>query len=108
MSNIRAEVISKRYLRKVKIANKYYSIYQADRILDGKIEYDGVVSYPKRRIIIRKGRDFDVSLIHELLHCFIHEIYYKSKKKKYRLLCHDEYFIDNLTLLVNNMKGGKQ
>lgn len=64
----------KEFICDFEIKNKYYRIYNVDKI-KGKKTYVGVTDYDTKEIFIENGDYYNMikTLIHELMHVWLHE-----------------------------------
>lgn len=93
------------------IRGNKYKILICDLIEFNNEKYIGFVDYKDNIIFIDghlKKEDFELTLIHEILHAFLNEILRDKKikdKKIIRRLRSDESFIETASVLIKNCIG---
>ncbi len=95
--------LKEKYFKKIKIGAKFYKIYICRGLKFNNLNYNGFVDYDDKRIYLRRRKDIEQTLIHELTHTFMHELYRvknMKNKKMIKTLRGYERFIEDLRYLI--------
>jgi len=89
-------------INQILIGKDRYKVYICKILKFNNKNYVGFVDYKERSIFLKKeDKCIRETLIHEILHTFLHEIYKKQKKKYYKKLRSNESFVERLGYLIS-------
>ena len=94
---------SEKFEREIKINKSFYKIYFCKILKFNNKSYDGFIVYKDKKIYLKKVKNYEDTLIHEIIHAFLNEISTHKKVKNKRMiktLGGNELFIECLGYLI--------
>jgi hypothetical protein len=87
--------------KKINIGRTFYKIYICDCLRFRNKKYYGFIDYDRKEIFLLKDKDLKETLMHEITHAFLNELYKKTKRQDILKLRSDENFINYLSLFLS-------